>query len=136
MNIKEGPMIRKFATQIDTNVPEVLEWANNYVNQPNLFVETEDTAEKRAESIKKYITSRVENSLTERIKRDILAQKEETMSKRNDSDDFTCRSCEHSIGYPEPMTTTIWCQKHDRKAGTPCQDFTYEPGTDEWEIDQ
>lgn len=81
MNIKEGPMIRKFATQIDTNVPEVLEWANNYVNQPNLFVETEDTAEKRAESIKKYITFRVENSLTERIKRDILAQKEENNVK-------------------------------------------------------
>lgn len=74
-------MIRKFATQIDTNVPEVLEWANNYVNQPNLFVETEDTAEKRAESIKKYITFRVENSLTERIKRDILAQKEENNVK-------------------------------------------------------
>lgn len=81
MNIKEGPMIRKFATQIDTNVPEVLEWANNYVNQPNLFVETEDTAEKRAESIKKYITFRVENSITERIKRDILAQKEENNVK-------------------------------------------------------
>lgn len=81
MNIKEGPMIRKFATQIDTNVQEVLEWANNYVNQPNLFVETEDTAEKRAESIKKYITFRVENSLTERIKRDILAQKEENNVK-------------------------------------------------------
>lgn len=81
MNIKEGPMIRKFATQIDTNVPEVLEWANNYVNQPNLFVETEDTAEKMAESIKKYITFRVENSLTERIKRDILAQKEENNVK-------------------------------------------------------
>ncbi len=81
MNIKEGPMIRKFAAQIDTNVPEVLEWANNYVNQPNLFVETEDTAEKRAESIKKYITFRVENSLKERIKRDILAQKEENNVK-------------------------------------------------------
>lgn len=74
-------MIRKFAAQIDTNVPEVLEWANNYVNQPNLFVETEDTAEKRAESIKKYITLRVENSLTERIKLDILAQKEENNVK-------------------------------------------------------
>lgn len=81
MNIKEGPMIRKFAAQIDTNVTEVLEWANNYVNQPNLFVETEDTAEKRAESIKKYITFRVENSITERIKRDILAQKEENNVK-------------------------------------------------------
>lgn len=58
------------------------------------------------------------------------------MSKRNDSDDFTCKSCEYSIGQPEPMTSSLWCQKHDRRAQTPCQDFCYAPGSDEWENDE
>jgi hypothetical protein len=81
MNIKEGPMIRKFAAQIDVNVSEVLEWANSYVNKPDLFVQAEKTAEERAESIKKYITFRVENSLNTRIRQDILRQKEENNAK-------------------------------------------------------
>ncbi len=56
------------------------------------------------------------------------------MSNQNDSNDFTCRSCEHSIDHHDLMTNSLWCQKHDKKAQTPCQDYSYEPGTDEWEI--
>jgi hypothetical protein len=58
------------------------------------------------------------------------------MPNRNDYDDFTCKSCEHSIGQPTPMSSIIWCQRHDQRAQTPCQDFSYEPGTDEWENDE
>lgn len=83
MNINEGPMIRKFAAMRDIPVKEVLFWANSYVNSPELFQNTEETTQERADSIKKYITYRVENSLTERIKRDILAQKEGNNAKPN-----------------------------------------------------
>jgi hypothetical protein len=76
MNIRPGPMINKFAAQIDTSVSEVLKWANSYVNEPDLFIQTEKTAEERADSIKKYITFRVENSLNARIRQDILKQKD------------------------------------------------------------
>lgn len=81
MNIRPGPMINKFAAQIDTNVSEVLKWANSYVNEPDLFVQTEKTAEERAQSIKKYIIFRVENSVTARIRQDILRQNEENNAK-------------------------------------------------------
>jgi hypothetical protein len=81
MNIRPGPMINKFAAQIDTSVAEVLKWANAYVNEPDLFVQTEKTAEERADSIKKYITFRVENSLNTRIRQDILRLKEENNAK-------------------------------------------------------
>jgi hypothetical protein len=81
MNIRPGPMINRFAAQIDTSVAEVLKWANSYVNEPDLFVQTEKTAEERAESIKKYITFRVENSINTRIRQDILRQKEENNAK-------------------------------------------------------
>lgn len=80
MNISEGPMIRKFALMRDIPIKEVMFWVNSYVNSPELFVATEKTAQERAESIKKYITFRVENSLTERIKRRI---QEENNAKSN-----------------------------------------------------
>lgn len=81
MNIRPGPMINKFAAQIDADVSEVLKWANSYVNEPDLFVQTEKTAEERADSIKKYITFRVETSINTRIRQDILRQKEENNAK-------------------------------------------------------
>lgn len=83
MNISEGPMIRKFSVMRDIPIKEVMFWVNSYVNSPELFKDAEKTAQERAESIKRYITSRVENSLTERIKASILAQKEENNAKSN-----------------------------------------------------
>lgn len=80
MNITEGPMIRNFASIRDIPVKEVMIWVNSYVNHPELFDKTEETAAERANSIKKYITFRVENSLTARIKASILAQKENNVS--------------------------------------------------------
>lgn len=80
MNITEGPMIRNFASIRDIPVKEVMLWVNSYVNHPELFEQTEETAAERANSIKKYITVRVENSLTARIKASILEQKENNVS--------------------------------------------------------
>ena len=81
MNISEGPMIRKFAVMRDIPIKDVMFWVNSYVNSPELFKDAENTARERAESIKRYITMRVENSLTERIKQSIVKQKEENNAK-------------------------------------------------------
>lgn len=45
-------------------------------------------------------------------------------------DGFTCLSCYWSAAFVE-HTDGVWCQLFDREADGVCQDFTYEPGTDE-----
>lgn len=57
-------LIAKFAVITDSTQDEVIEMVR-YWRDRNDF-----------DGVKEYITFRVENSLTERIKRDILAQKE------------------------------------------------------------
>lgn len=71
MNITRGPMIERFARITDIDVKEVLEWANNYVNHPELFEQTEETAKERASSLKDYITFRCENGINARIRASI-----------------------------------------------------------------
>lgn len=83
MNITRGPMIERFARITDIDVKEVLEWANNYVNHPELFEQTEETAKERASSLKDYITFRCENGINARIRASIAKQKEESHAKQN-----------------------------------------------------
>ena len=83
MNITRGPMIERFARITDIDVKEVLEWANNYVNHPELFNQTEETAKERASSLKDYITFRCENGINGRIMASIDTQKEENSVKTN-----------------------------------------------------
>ena len=75
MNITRGPMIERFARITDIDVKEVLEWANNYVNHPELFEQTEETTNERASSLNDYITFRCENGINARIMASIVAQK-------------------------------------------------------------
>lgn len=83
MNITRGPMIERFARITDVDVKEVLEWANNYVNHPELFEQTEETTKERASSLKDYITFRCENGINGRIMASIDTQKEENSVKTN-----------------------------------------------------
>lgn len=71
MNITKGPMLEKFAKLIDTEVEEVVEWVNQYVNHPELATNPEPTEKERFESIKAYIQRRIENSSDARIRRSI-----------------------------------------------------------------
>ena len=82
MNITRGPMIERFARITDIDVKEVLDWANNYVNHPELFDQTEETAKERASSLKDYIIFRCENGINGRIRASIAQQKELDNEKR------------------------------------------------------
>lgn len=67
-------MVDRFARLIDEdNVDHVVEWINTYIHGPwseERLKFLEPTPEERAASIKKYITWRIETSVTERIKRE------------------------------------------------------------------
>lgn len=71
MNITRGPMLETFAKLIDTEIEEVVEWVNSYVNHPELATNPEPTEKERFESIKAYIQRRIENSSDARIRRSI-----------------------------------------------------------------
>ena len=71
MNITQGPMLERFARIIDTEIEEVVEWVNQYVNHPELATNPEPTEKERFESIKAYIQRRIENSSNARIRRSI-----------------------------------------------------------------
>lgn len=71
MNITQGPMLERFARIIDTEIEEVVEWVNQYVNHPELATNPEATEKERFESIKAYIQRRIENSSNARIRRSI-----------------------------------------------------------------
>ena len=71
MNITRGPMLETFAKLIDTEIEEVVEWVNQYVNHPELATNPEATEKDRFASIKAYIQRRIENSSNARIRRSI-----------------------------------------------------------------
>ena len=71
MNITQGPMLERFARIIDTEIEEVVEWVNQYVNHPELATNPEATEKERFESIKAYIQRRIENSSDARIRQSI-----------------------------------------------------------------
>lgn len=75
MNITKGPMLIEFAEMTDIDIQEVVYWVNAYVNSPHLFEISEETEQKRLESIKKYITTRLSSSVNARIRRDIQERK-------------------------------------------------------------
>jgi hypothetical protein len=68
MRVTKGPMLEQFAALIDEDINVVLEWVNNYVNEPGLIDMQEPTEKERLDSIKCYILFRIHNSVTERIK--------------------------------------------------------------------
>jgi hypothetical protein len=68
MKVTKGPMLEKFAKAFDMKLDDVLEWINAYVNNPELFPKAEETEKARFESIKRYITWRLENTTEYRIR--------------------------------------------------------------------
>lgn len=77
MKITKGPMLERFAQTFEIDLEEVIDWVNAYVNNPELFQNAEKTERERLESIKKYITWRMENSINARIRASIAADKRE-----------------------------------------------------------
>jgi hypothetical protein len=64
-------VLSKFAVITDCKSSEIVEFVEYWRDKGDF------------DGVKAYITSRVENSLTERIKQSILAQKEENNAKTN-----------------------------------------------------
>ena len=71
MNITQGPMLERFARIIDTEIEEVVEWVNQYVNHPELATNPEATEKERFESIKAYIQRRIATASDTRIRQSI-----------------------------------------------------------------
>jgi hypothetical protein len=46
---------------------------------------------------------------------------------------LTCHSCAHSVYYPTQRGGDLWCVTQKRIANDTCGNFSYEPGSDEWE---
>lgn len=80
MRITTGPMLVKYADYFDIPIAEVVEWVNRYVNHPEDFHNPElieKTEAQRLESIKAYITKRIDESSNERIRQANAARKQE-----------------------------------------------------------
>lgn len=77
MKITRGPMLEKFANAFEVEIDEVVEWVNAYVNRPEEFKHAETTEKERFESIKKYISWRLDNTSEARIRASIAAEKRE-----------------------------------------------------------
>lgn len=53
------------------------------------------------------------------------------------NDDLTCQSCLHSIAELDALARPVLkCQLSNEKARRRCNEFEYEPGTDEKEHDE
>ncbi len=76
MKITKGPMLEEFANTFEIDIAEVLDWVNSYVNNPEMFPHAEATERERLESIKRYITWRLENSINARIRAQIADKRE------------------------------------------------------------
>lgn len=72
MNITKGQMLEKYARMIGEDINVILEWVNNYVNCPGLLPMQEASEAERLDSIKCYILFSLDQSVTERIKRNQL----------------------------------------------------------------
>lgn len=48
---------------------------------------------------------------------------------------LSCKSCVHSAYYPTQNGDGVWCQTHKTVATDTCGDFSYDPGTDEAELE-
>lgn len=78
MKITKGPMLEKYARYFDVPIDEVVDWVNSYVNHPGDFHNPElieKTEAQRLESIKAYITMRIDESSNERIRQANAARK-------------------------------------------------------------
>lgn len=78
MKITKGPMLEKYARYFNVPIDEVVDWVNSYVNHPGDFHNPElieKTEAQRLESIKEYITMRIDESSNERIRQANAARK-------------------------------------------------------------
>ena len=78
MKITRGPMLEKYARYFNVPIDEVVEWVNAYVNHPGDFHNPElieKTEAERMQSIKGYITMRINDTSNERIRASIAAEK-------------------------------------------------------------
>ena len=81
-------LIKKYSDIYGIPFKEVQEWVNNIANKTNLpesILEwIEPTKEERINSIKSYIQSRVDESITERVKGSIVAERIERSELKSD----------------------------------------------------
>lgn len=78
MKITKGPMLEKYARYFNVPIDEVVDWVNSYVNHPGDFHNPElieKTEAQRLESIKEYITMRIDESSNQRIRQSIEQEK-------------------------------------------------------------
>lgn len=76
MNITKGPMLEEYAKNRDIPIVEVLEWANQIVNQPHLcMAELAKTEKERFADFVAYIKHMNANSSNTRIRASIAERK-------------------------------------------------------------
>ena len=77
MRITRGKLLDQFAAITGIDPDEVVEWASNYVNHPEMFKRAEATEKERFASIKRYVEWRISQSSDHRIKQVIDLAKQE-----------------------------------------------------------
>lgn len=78
-------IMQQYAYIYGIPMQEVKEWVNNYaLGKVPEYMEIEETKEERIESIKAYIQRMVDESLTTKIKLDIISEKIKSTSKQVD----------------------------------------------------
>lgn len=73
MNVTKGPMLVAFGVLIDEPIDSLMVWVNACVNEG--WPGSPNTEKERLDHIKAYITYKIDNSITEQIRRDIAAKK-------------------------------------------------------------
>ena len=73
MNITRGPMLEAYAMLIEEPIESLMKWINACVNEG--WPGSPSTEKERLDHVKAAITERIDNSITEQIKRDIAANK-------------------------------------------------------------
>lgn len=70
-------LIKQYADIFGIPLNEVQEWVNNYSNKKNIpdGMIIEDTKEERIKSIKQYIQSQVDDSITMRVKGSLIGER-------------------------------------------------------------
>lgn len=80
MKITKGPMLEKYARYFNVPIDEVVDWVNSYVNHPGDFHNPElieKTEAERMQSLKGYITMRINATSNYRIRASIAEEKME-----------------------------------------------------------
>ena len=73
MNVTKGPMLEAYSMLVDEPIDSLMTWINACVNEG--WPGAPKTEKERLEHVKRDITERIDNSITEHIKRSMKEER-------------------------------------------------------------